>query len=181
MFEPYTAINIAVLTFLVLTSISVALVKNLLTATIMLSIYSLMMAVMYLVLGAPDVAITEAAIGAGISTLLFLAVLLLTGAEEKPSTHPIIPLVVIVITAAALVYATAGMPVFGDAAAITNKHVASYYLENSSEQIGIPNVVTSVLASYRGYDTMGETFVVFTAGISILLLIGGKKQANLNK
>jgi len=37
----------------------------------------------------------------------------------------------------------------------------------------IPNVVTTVLASYRGFDTLGETIVVFTAGLGVLMLLAG--------
>ena len=40
----------------------------------------------------------------------------------------------------------------------------------------VPNVVTSVLADYRGYDTLGETTVIFTAGIGVLLLLKGRRR-----
>jgi hypothetical protein len=55
----------------------------------------------------------------------------------------------------------------------------------SKNDIGIPNVVTSILASYRGYDTFGETVVVFTAGIAVLALLKNtttsKKKNELKK
>jgi multicomponent Na+:H+ antiporter subunit B len=54
--------------------------------------------------------------------------------------------------------------------------VVPRYLEESGAEIGLPNVVTSVLASYRGYDTLGETTVIFTAGIGVLLLLGGRRK-----
>ena len=108
--------------------------------------------------------------------MLLLAALLLTGEEEKPSLTAGSPLLVITVTGVALLYATLGMPDFGDPYAVTNQHVASYYLTASGEEIGIPNVVTSVLASYRGFDTLGEVFVVFTAAISVLLLLGNFSQ-----
>jgi hypothetical protein len=44
-------------------------------------------------------------------------------------------------------------------------------LEASGEEIGVENVVTSVLASYRGFDTLGETTVVFTAAIGVMILL----------
>jgi len=174
--DPYMLINVVLLVLLVIMAIGVVLARNLMTSTILLSIYSLVMAALYLVFGAPDVAITEAAIGAGISTLLFLAVLLLTGVDEKVSEHPVLPLLIIAFTAGALIYATMGMPSFGSADAVTNKYLITHYLDKSYDEIGIPNVVTSILASYRGFDTMGETFVVFTAAVSVLLLIGSKKK-----
>jgi len=54
--------------------------------------------------------------------------------------------------------------------------VAPRYLEESGTEIGIPNVVTSVLASYRGYDTLGETAVIFTAGVGVLVLLGSARR-----
>ncbi len=169
-------VNIALLFMLVITAIAVVVVRNLLVATILLTIYSLLMAGTYLILGAPDVAITEAAIGAGISTVLFLAAILLTGREEKPMSNPVPPLLVMLITGGALVYATFGLSDFGDPAAVTNNYLIPYYIKESYHDMGIPNIVTSILASYRGFDTLGETFVVFTAAISVLALIGDKKK-----
>jgi multicomponent Na+:H+ antiporter subunit B len=65
------------------------------------------------------------------------------------------------------------MPAYGDPNAPIHQHVAPHYLEDSTDEIGIPNVVTSVLASYRGYDTFGETTVVLTAAVGAILLLGG--------
>jgi multicomponent Na+:H+ antiporter subunit B len=115
---------------------------------------------------------TEAAVGDGVSTILLLAPLLLTDYKEKKSKPNLLPLIVISITGAALIYATIGMPDFGDPLAPANLHLAPHYIKESMNEIGIPNIVTSILASYRGFDTLGETFVVFTAGISVILLLG---------
>jgi len=52
-----------------------------------------------------------------------------------------------------------------------HQHVAPYYLEESYAQTGIPNIVTVVLGSYRGFDTMGEAAVVVTALVGVLLLL----------
>ena len=50
-------------------------------------------------------------------------------------------------------------------------------LRDTPREFGhIPNVVTVVLASYRGYDTFGETTVIFTAGIGVLLLLGMRRR-----
>ena len=51
--------------------------------------------------------------------------------------------------------------------------MAHHYIEDTDDEIGVPNVVTAVLATYRGYDTLGETTVIFTAGVGVLLLLGG--------
>ena len=50
------------------------------------------------------------------------------------------------------------------------------YIIESGNEIGIPNLVTSVLASYRGYDTLGEITVIFTACIGVLILLGRSKD-----
>ncbi len=144
-------------------------------AVIMLSgIYSLISAGLFVVMDAVDVAFTEAAVGAGVSTVFMLATLLITKTKEKtPSSHtPLLPLFVVCVTGAVLIYGTLDIPPFGDPGNPVHQHVAPRYIEDSPQEIGIPNMVTSVLASYRGYDTLGETVVIFTAAIGVLLLIG---------
>jgi multicomponent Na+:H+ antiporter subunit B len=125
-----------------------------------------------LILDAPDVAFTEAAVGAGLSTILALATLSLTTTRlKKPEAPAILPLVVVVVTGAILVYGTLDMPVFGDPDAPVQVYPEPSYVERAREEVEIPNVVTAVLASYRGYDTLGETVVIFTAGVGVLLLL----------
>jgi len=152
-------------------------------AVIMLAgIYSLLGAAWMLALDAPDVAFTEAAVGAGISTVLMLATLALTSPRDRRTQRfSPVPLLAVLITGAALIYGTMDMPHFGDPQAPAHLHVAPRYIEESPEEIGIPNMVTSVLASYRGYDTLGETIVIFTAGIAVLLLLGGRPKPTRDK
>jgi len=76
-----------------------------------------------------------------------------------------------VLLAAALIYGTLDMPKWGDPHSPASSHVSPYYLEHSIEHTATPNVVTSVLADYRGYDTLGETTVIFTAGMACILLL----------
>lgn len=182
--ENITLIMDTVLLFLLLlTAIAVVCAKNLIISTILLGIFSLLMAALYLVMGAADVAITEAAVGAGISTILVLLALSLVGHKEKKSKgNFIVPAVVILFVSVGLLYATYDMPEFGSRYTPAQIHVAPYYLENGPVETGIPNVVTSVLASYRGFDTFGETLVVFTAAIAVILLLGRvrKKEGSDN-
>ena len=144
-------------------------------AVVMLSgIYSLITAGLFVTMDAVDVAFTEAAVGAGISTLLMLGTLALTTDREKepPATLQILPLLVVVITGAALIYGTLDMPSYGDPLAPAQLYVADRYIAEAPVTTGVPNIVTAVLASYRGYDTMGELAVIFTAGIGVMLLLG---------
>jgi len=144
-------------------------------------LYSLLSAAIFVILDAVDVAFTEAAVGAGITTVLLLGTLVLTDREEKQATRfSPWPLAVVLVTGAALVFGTLDMPGFGDPNAPANRHVAPEYLADKVPQnpsgdpvtVGIPNIVTTILASYRGYDTLGEVTVIFTAGIGVLLLLG---------
>ena len=172
-----TLINLTLLTFLVIVAIAVVRTRDLFASTMLLGIYSLLSASIFVTLDAVDVAFTEAAVGAGISTILALSTLSITAWQEKKNTRATwLPLVICTVTAMALVNATFDMPWFGDPEAPIHQHVAPHYLEESYEEIHIPNVVTSVLASYRGFDTFGETVVVFTALVAVLLLIGGSKE-----
>ena len=144
-------------------------------ATVMLSgVFSFLSALLFVTLDAVDVAFTEAAVGAGISTVLMLGTLSLTSRFETPSPRSsLVPFIVVCITGAALVYGTLDMPNFGAADAPVQTHVGPDYMARMPHEIGVPNAVTAILASYRGYDTLGETAVVFTAGIGVLLLISG--------
>ncbi len=135
--------------------------------------FSLVAAALFVVLDAVDVAFTEAAVGAGIATILALATLSQVPREERAHSISIIPAFLAIATGLLLMVAVVDLPVFGTADAPIHTHVAPDYIKGSEMQIGIPNIVTAVLASYRGYDTLGETVVIFTAGIAVLLIIGG--------
>ena len=140
-------------------------------------IYSLLAAGIFVQLDAVDVAFTEAAVGAGISTIVLLGTLALTSdVERTPLKARPIALLVVIVTGAVLIHATLDMPLYGDPNAPANLHVAPRYIEQSGEEIGVPNIVTSVLASYRGYDTLGEVAVIFTAGIGVMVLLGGRRR-----
>ena len=171
-------LNGSVLLLLCVTAYAALYSRNLVISTIYLAAFSLLMAFQYLILDAPDVAITEAAVGAGISTILFLLVLSITGEQEALSTQSVmIPGLVVLITGLALIYAALDMPGFGELANETNQHVVPYYLKESFKDIGIPNVVTSILASYRAFDTLGEVTVVFTAALCVMLLLGKRSKS----
>ena len=148
-------------------------------AVILLGMYSLVAAGAFVVMDAVDVAFTEAAVGAGISTILFLGALSFTKHEQKPRGHDsVLALVFVVITGGLLIYGSLDMPHYGSAesAAQTHPELAERFIYQSADEVGPPNLVTSVLASYRGYDTLGETVVVFAAGIAVLSLLGLKRR-----
>lgn len=159
------------------TGILILRLRDLFGVVMLSGIYSLLGAVIYVVMDAVDVAFTEAAVGAGISTVLMLATLALTTRSERPSkgVKPI-PLVIVLLTGGLLVYATLDMPHYGDREAPIHRHVAPHYIEQSADEVGPPNIVTSVLASYRGFDTLGEVFVIFTAALGVLTILGRARR-----
>lgn len=77
----------------------------------------------------------------------------------------------------AFVIAGTGMPLFGDIAAPAALHVSDYYLEHGFHDAHTPNIVTVMIADYRGFDTLGETVVVFTAGLACWLLLPRRRPA----
>lgn len=170
-------VNMALLTLLATVMIAVIRQRNLFGVVVLAGVYSFLMASLLVALDAVDVAMTEASVGAGISTVVLLATLHLTGAREYPPARKVaLPLFVSAVTGAALVWGTATLPPFGTADAVIHKHVAPRYVAETVRETTVPNVVTSVLASYRGYDTLGETVVIFTAGIGVMLLLRGRPR-----
>ena len=174
-----TLIVIVLLTFLAIIAIGIIVLRDLLGAVILLGAYSLTAAGAFVIMDAVDVAFTEAAVGSGISTILFLGALSFTKHKQKPrGNESVLALIFVVITGGLLIYGTLDMPHYGsaDSAAQTHPDLAVRFIEQSGSEVGPPNIVTSVLASYRGYDTLGETLVVFAAGVAVLSLLGLKRR-----
>lgn len=167
----------ALLTMMAAVTLAIVVQRDLFSVVILNGIYSFLMATVLVALDAVDVAMTEAAVGAGISTVLFLGALYLSKSEEmKPLHKPLLPLAVSIATGGALVYGTLNLPAFSDPNAPIHQHVAPRYIQDGPRETGVPNVVTAVLASYRGYDTLGEVTVVFTAGIGVIALLGVRRR-----
>ena len=166
------------LSFLAVMAIGILRLRNLFAVVMLSGIYSLLSAGLFVALDAVDVAFTEAAVGGGIATLLMLGTLALTTDREKlpEGRLQIFPLLAVVVTGALLIYGTLDMPGYGDPAAPIHQHVAPRYIAEAERETSVPNVVTAILASYRGFDTMGELAVIFTAGIGVILLLGGARK-----
>jgi multicomponent Na+:H+ antiporter subunit B len=153
--------------------------RSLFGVVILSGAYSFLMATVLVAMDAVDVAMTEASVGAGVSTVLLLGALFLCDTEEaKPVHRPWLPLFVVAAVGGLLVYGTLGLPEFSDPKAPIHEHVVPRYLNDIKHEVGVPNVVTAVLASYRGYDTLGETTVVFTAGAGVVALLRRRRKEN---
>lgn len=234
----FLIIDAILLLIAAITAIAVIRVSNLFSATLLMGFFSLIMALIWTNMNAMDVAFTEAAVGAGISTLLLLGALVVTGRSEKVSVNydrfNWMALLIVTITGGALIYGTVDMPAFGDRSATIHQHraralmrqsvgkidrpedrghipetqkgwaalekrsqdheqlVEEHFTPHLVENLGeeeiadwqmhddfahhVPNTVTTLLASYRGYDTMFETAVIFTAGAGMTLLLRRRRD-----
>lgn len=163
----------ALLALLVVLAVMSVVAADLLIAAIALGAYGFVIALLWAVFGAVDVAFTEAVVGAGATTVFFLAALLRTARHRSPLPTPIrwVALAVAGGTGAALLAISGSLPPWADPGAPAARHVSPYYIERALGDTATPNVVTAVLADYRGYDTLVETAVIFTAGLGGWLLL----------
>tara|TARA_B110000240_G_scaffold70832_1_gene80596 strand:- start:529 stop:1053 length:525 start_codon:yes stop_codon:yes gene_type:complete len=166
--------ELPLLILLVVTAGGAIMVKDLISAVFILGSYSFVLALVWALVGAVDVAFVEAVVGAGLATVFFL--LTLFGTTEK-DTHirrspvPWSALLGLPVLGLLLLYGAGDLPAFGDVASAASTYISPEYLENSVEQTRTPNVVTAVLMDYRSFDTFIETIVIFTAGIACALIL----------
>lgn len=88
----------------------------------------------------------------------------------------IVNLLIVIITGMVLAYGTMDMPDWGDPDSPASRHVSPEYISDAVEKTATPNIVTAILADYRGYDTLGETAVIFSAGMACILLLRRKRK-----
>ncbi|WCR56893.1 DUF4040 domain-containing protein [Rickettsia asembonensis] len=157
---------------LILISIKIIFAKDLLNAVIAASIFSLLIGVSYLIMDAPDVAMTEAALGACLSTCVYLNLLRKLPPDLKniERTNIVPASLICLLFVVTLAYMGLELPNYGDDNAPIHMYSSKYYLENTSRDIGVSSFVAAILASYRAYDTLGETSVILIAGIAVLLI-----------
>jgi multicomponent Na+:H+ antiporter subunit B len=171
---PVLLLDMSLLVLLVVVALAIVRMRSLFGIVMLQGVYSLVSAAWFVSLDAVDVAFTEAAVGAGVSTVLMLAAMLLADRKSTPvpMRRQFGALAVVFLAGAAMLYAVGDMPAFGDVNSPANSYVGTDFLPKTAEEVQIPNVVTAVLASYRGYDTFGEVVVIFSAGLGVLLLLG---------
>lgn len=173
---PFTLIGVTLAIFILVTAVATALFRDVLSAIIVFGAYSLGMALLYTYLLAPDVALTEAAIGAGVTTILLILTISRT---VRPRTERRIeeidwPAAIAVAAFVGVVsWTVLGIEPVGSTEAIVwaNEQVTQHYLANAYAETGVENAVTAVLAAYRGFDTFGEAVVVFTVGVAVMVAL----------
>ncbi len=171
----------SILMILSVISIKLIFCKSLLETVIINSIFSLLISLSYLLMDAPDVAMTEVALGSCLSTCVFLSFLSrlplfqkFDGKYETKPTRLISSSLVCAIFIIVFTFLGIELPEYGYDNSPLHTNITKYYIEHTKEDIGVPSFVAAILASYRGYDTLGETIVVLIAGISVLLLFSKK-------
>ncbi|MEM7246414.1 MAG: DUF4040 domain-containing protein [Acidobacteriota bacterium] len=170
-------VDLLLLLVIVATAVAALTTKSLLAASMMLGLYSLAMAAAWVALDAPDVAFTEAAVGAGVSTVFLLSALARIGWEEKSNRGTRwLPTALTLALGLTLAYSAGDLPEFGASDTPIHQGVSKQFLERTIEDTHVPNVVSSVLASYRGFDTLFETTVIFTAGACVVLLLRPRRR-----
>ncbi|MFP6854565.1 MAG: hydrogen gas-evolving membrane-bound hydrogenase subunit E [Opitutales bacterium] len=80
--------------------------------------------------------------------------------------------IIVALIGALLLYAATDFPTWGDPASPASASpVSSHFVAETGVDTEVPNMVTAVLADYRGFDTMFETVVIFIAGIAIIAIL----------
>ncbi len=160
---------------MVVMALAIAGVSGVFSAVVYTSIFSMLSVALFTALHAVDVALTEAAVGAGISLVLFVSCLASVGSADSvviPRRRQLLAAAMAVVLAVLLGYGSMDLPALGAAQSAVHTHLSPGYLEQTRQLLEIPNLVTGILAGFRGYDTLGELIVIFTAGVGVLSLLG---------
>ena len=163
--------------------IAVAIVHStsLLSAVILTTAMSILCALLYAIMAAPDVALTEASIGACVTTCFLLATLKYVNKDTDKLNIDYLSMGICIALFIAIIFHSLGLHEYGYVDSLTNGGAVAYYKENFGKDTGLLSIVNSILASYRGFDTFGETLVIFVAGVSLLLILGKKNQEKKNE
>ncbi|XVH30910.1 DUF4040 domain-containing protein [Haloferacaceae archaeon DSL9] len=171
-----TPLEFVLFVFVLVIAVVTALYRDVLASIVLFAAYSLGLAIIYTLYRAPDVSLTEAAIGAGVTTILLLVTIAKTTRPQFEETFESInwPAAAVCGLFALVVGSTLGaLPAVGDPQSpVLSYDVTQHYIQNAYAETGAENAVTSVLAAYRGFDTFGEAVVVFAAGVATLIVFG---------
>lgn len=155
--------------------VTLARARSLYTVMAALSVYSALLAASFAALEAVDVSFTEAVVGSSVSTILIMLLLRRTdpySLRRAARGRMLAGAAASLAATALLLSGIMALPPFGDPDAPVHAHVGPYYIENSMADMNTPNLVTTVLAGYRGFDTLIETAVVLTGALACMLILG---------
>lgn len=191
------AFELLLLGILIITAIAVAFTKRNLTAIIIFTTYSLVMSILWIIIKSPDLAITEAAVGAGITSLLFYITLRDVG-ELSPAkknlkikkskkanntksniTYNLFSILFTLGIVSILLYTVSFLPEQGGINVPALNEVFERYVSSGVEETGAINIVAAVILDYRAFDTFGEATMLFTATMAVVSLLRKKKDEDL--
>lgn len=171
--------EILLLLALVGTALAVAFTKKNLSAVIIFTVYSLLMSIVWLIIKSPDLAITEAAVGAGITSLLFYIVL--SQVDElkefenikykKTPFYNFLGIAFTLVIVVLLLITVNGLPPYGGVDNPAVNEVFDRYVNEAVNETGALNIVAAVILDYRAFDTFGEAVMLFTATMAVVTLL----------
>jgi len=167
------------LVFMILGAIIALEARDLLSSIISIGSVGFILSACFLFLKAPDIAIVQIVVEILTLVILIRATISrdICFYEEAGGFFPFaVNLVLVFIFAIFVLRVAQVLPAFG----ITNvSRVGSYYLANALKQTGISNAVTAVILDYRGYDTLGEVTVLFTAVLGAVAVLRRKAKSDM--
>jgi len=174
------ALEIALVVFVASTAVATALLRDVLASIVVFAAFSLGISIIWLLLQAPDVALTEAAVGAGVMSVLLLVTVAKTARSSEDEALVSVnfkALGVVALLLLVLLATVPALPSLGDGGAPALQQTQDgettpygYYVGNAYDETGVENAVTAVLVFYRGFDTFGEAVVVFSAVVGVLVV-----------
>lgn len=151
--------------------------KDLLSALVAQGIVGYGLVICFLILKAPDLAIVQIVVET-ITLIIMVSIVLNSTREETIQGRQLINIITAVIIAVFLVY------VFSESAKLLNgfgenqTRMATYYTEHGAEKTGSANLVAGVLFDFRGYDTLGEATILFTAALGVVTILRANSKKN---
>ncbi|AZL15789.1 hydrogenase subunit MbhD domain-containing protein [Rickettsiales endosymbiont of Stachyamoeba lipophora] len=156
---------------IIVAAMLVVLSEKMIIQAVLLSVISIFSTLWYALVNSPDVALTEAAVNAAIGTI-FMFVTFQKVEENSLEANKLMTLLILLIAIFAFIGAFNILKVldFGSILSASNLNLGLYYIQHTYHDIGINSMVAAILASYRGFDTLCETMVVFIAGIAVTII-----------
>lgn len=159
--------------FMIIGAVYALHAKDLLSALIAQGIVGYALVIGFLLLRAPDLAIVQIVVET-ITVIIMVAVILNSSKQEAIESwnrNKVVNIITSVVIAGMLVYIFINMihplQVFGE----HTTRMANFYIERGAESTGSANLVTGVLFDFRGYDTLGEATILFTAALGVVTIL----------
>ncbi len=173
------------LLFIIMATLIAVETKNLLSSVICVGAIGFGASILFLLLRAPDIAMTQIVIEVLGLIILIRATIsrdltFISGDREFFKT--IASIVVVVVIGIVGIYSLHSMPKFGEPVFADSRGSASQtYIKDGLEKTGAPNIVSSVILDFRAYDTLGEATVLFTSIIGVMVIMRTKSRKKLEE